>query len=273
MNSDGLETIGIIWNLTFSAAVLTMSADFQVGAGASSEVGDLPKGAIPFTVSGDLTAGGVMVMSEALVTALGRKRADVFAEVGTALGDVLGRSLALAEAADGPTPQGPFVQTGLRLTRGKESHDVDVLLSEGAAETLIGAFGDSVWSGQPDVGDDEEALPPEDDDAVHPVIWPPFGGGSTGGPAPGLELFYDVPLTLTAELGRVERRVEEVMALGPGSIVELERMVGEPVEIWANGQWIARGEVVVVEENFGVRITEIGTTQDRVAKLRLREGS
>jgi|GEM_PF-3759738 len=273
MNSDALETIGIIWNLTFSAAVLTMSADFQVGAGASSEVRDLPKGGIPFRISGDLSAGGVMVISDALVEALGRDRADVFAEVGVALGDVLGRSLVLADASDGAKPQGPFVQTGLRLTRGKEMHDVDVLLGEEAAETLVGAFGDSVWSGQPDVGDDEEALPKEDDGAVHPVIWPPFGAGSTSGPAPGIELFYDVPLTLTAELGRVERRVEEVMAFAPGSIVELDRMVGEPVEIWANGQWIARGEVVVVEENFGVRITEIGTTQDRVAKLRLREGS
>ena len=88
-----------------------------------------------------------------------------------------------------------------------------------------------------------------------------------------LSILYDVPLTVRAELGRTERRVEEIITLGPGSVIDLDRMVGDMVDIYANGQWVAKGEVVVVEETFGVRITEIGTASERVSKLRLREGS
>jgi len=88
-----------------------------------------------------------------------------------------------------------------------------------------------------------------------------------------LSILYDVPLMVRAELGRTQRRVEEIITLGPGSVIDLDRMVGDMVDIYANGQWVAKGEVVVVEENFGVRITEIGTASERVSKLRLREGS
>ncbi len=88
-----------------------------------------------------------------------------------------------------------------------------------------------------------------------------------------LSLLYDVPLTVRAELGRTQRRVEDIITLGPGSVIDLDRMVGDMIDIYANGQWVAKGEVVVVEENFGVRITEIGTASERVSKLRLREGS
>jgi len=88
-----------------------------------------------------------------------------------------------------------------------------------------------------------------------------------------LSILYDVPLTVRAELGRTKRRVEEIITLGPGSVIDLDRMVGDMVDIYANGQWVAKGEVVVVEENFGVRITEIGTASERVSRLRLREGS
>ena len=88
-----------------------------------------------------------------------------------------------------------------------------------------------------------------------------------------LSILYDVPLTVRAELGRTRRRVEELITMGPGSVIDLDRMVGDMVDIYANGQWVAKGEVVVVEENFGVRITEIGTASERVSKLRLREGS
>ncbi len=88
-----------------------------------------------------------------------------------------------------------------------------------------------------------------------------------------LSILYDVPLTVRAELGRTQRRVEELITMGPGSVIDLDRMVGDMVDIYANGQWVAKGEVVVVEENFGVRITEIGTASERVSKLRLREGS
>jgi flagellar motor switch protein FliN len=82
-----------------------------------------------------------------------------------------------------------------------------------------------------------------------------------------LDLLFDVPLTLTVELGRAEKTVREILSLVPGSVIELDRLAGEAVDVLANGQLIARGEVVVVEDNFGVRITEIVSRRERVQKL------
>jgi flagellar motor switch protein FliN/FliY len=72
-----------------------------------------------------------------------------------------------------------------------------------------------------------------------------------------ISLLLDVPLKLTVELGRTTRTVKEILALAPGSVVELDKLSGEAVDILVNEKLIAKGEVVVIDENFGVRITEI----------------
>jgi flagellar motor switch protein FliN/FliY len=78
------------------------------------------------------------------------------------------------------------------------------------------------------------------------------------GPASGnLDLILDVELTVTVELGRTRKRIQEVISLAPGSVLELDRLAGEAVDVLVNGKAVARGEVVVIGENFGVRITEI----------------
>lgn len=73
----------------------------------------------------------------------------------------------------------------------------------------------------------------------------------------GLGLLFDVPLRVSIELGRIQMSLQQVLALGRGSIVELDRLAGEPVDILVNDKLIGRGEVVVVDENFGVKITEL----------------
>jgi len=82
-----------------------------------------------------------------------------------------------------------------------------------------------------------------------------------------IELLFDVPVELTAEIGRTTMAVKEVLGLGPGSLVELNRLAGEPAELLINGKLVARGEVVVVDENFGIRITEIIESEARLRKL------
>jgi flagellar motor switch protein FliN/FliY len=79
-----------------------------------------------------------------------------------------------------------------------------------------------------------------------------------------LELLMDVPLQVTVELGRTQKMVKEVLALGPGSVVELDKLAGEPVDILVNEKPIAKGEVVVIDENFGIRVTEILSPKDRL---------
>lgn len=85
----------------------------------------------------------------------------------------------------------------------------------------------------------------------------------SGRPDSSVDLILDVALHVRVELGSTRMTVEEVLALGPGSVVELDRLAGEPVDIVVNDRLIARGEVVVVEENFGVRVTEIIATRGR----------
>ena len=67
----------------------------------------------------------------------------------------------------------------------------------------------------------------------------------------------DVALEVTVELGRTKKSISEVLDFAPGTIIELDKVAGEPVEVFVNGKMVARGEVVVIEESFGVRITEI----------------
>lgn len=82
-----------------------------------------------------------------------------------------------------------------------------------------------------------------------------------------LDIIMDIPLEVSVELGRVKMQVRDVVELGAGSIVEIDKAAGEPVDVLVNGRLVARGEVVVIDDNFGVRITEILSIQERLQKL------
>lgn len=86
--------------------------------------------------------------------------------------------------------------------------------------------------------------------------------------AQNLNLLLDIPLQVTVELGRTQRSVKEILELSNGSIIELDKLAGEPVDILVNSRLIAKGEVVVIDENFGVRVTDIISQSDRLKKLR-----
>jgi flagellar motor switch protein FliN/FliY len=81
--------------------------------------------------------------------------------------------------------------------------------------------------------------------------------GNGVGETPELERLYDVPVELAVEIGRTFMTIRETLSLGPGSIVSLNRLAGEPVDLLVNGKPIARGEVVVIDEEFGLRVTEV----------------
>ena len=92
---------------------------------------------------------------------------------------------------------------------------------------------------------------------VRPAAFQPLGGGSGGGTPSPIDLIADIPVRVTVELGKARKSVSEILALTAGAVVELDKMAGEPVDILVNGKLIAHGEVVVIDENFGVRITDI----------------
>ena len=83
-----------------------------------------------------------------------------------------------------------------------------------------------------------------------------------------LDMLLDVPLEVNVELGRTRMTIQDLLQLGPGSVIELDKVAGEPLDILVNDRLVARGEAVVVNDKFGVRITDIVSPQERIARLR-----
>jgi len=107
-----------------------------------------------------------------------------------------------------------------------------------------------------DAGEDaDEAL----DEAGEPAV--------KGGETKSLDLILDIPLTVSVELGRSKMLINDLLQLGQGSVIELTKLVGEPLEVLVNQKLVARGEVVVVNEKFGVRLTDIVSPMERVQSL------
>jgi len=106
------------------------------------------------------------------------------------------------------------------------------------------------------------AAKPASDDVFRPLS--PDSGSSQ---ARELEMIMDIPVKLTVELGRTKLTIKQLLELAQGSVIELEGLAGEPMDILINGYLIAQGEVVVIEDKYGIRITEIITPSERIHKL------
>ncbi len=100
------------------------------------------------------------------------------------------------------------------------------------------------------------------------AIFEEFAGGAEHSATPqGFDMILDIPVNLTVELGRTKISIRNLLQLAHGSVVELEGMAGEPMDVLVNGTLIAQGEVVVVNEKFGIRLTDVITQQERIRKL------
>jgi flagellar motor switch protein FliN len=98
---------------------------------------------------------------------------------------------------------------------------------------------------------------------------PQAGGVATAGVQDvNLEVILDVPVTLSMEVGRTRIPIRNLLQLNQGSVIELDRAAGEPLDVFVNGTLIAHGEVVVVNEKFGIRITDVVSPAERIRKLK-----
>ncbi|MEU8229719.1 flagellar motor switch protein FliN [Actinoplanes sp. NPDC048967] len=220
-------------------AVLPTSRELLVGAPVSASADMLTTGqAVTARFSGAATGEVVVVVGQDLADALKESplgELDLTAAVRPAL-----------EAA--ARAFGPVVL------------DPGQLMESGVALSAIAAKNDAVAVPLLDGGDIRAVI------AMTLTPWPSDGapGGvarrGEGGVAPmrgGLDMLHDVEMEVSAELGRTRMSVRELLSLIPGAIVELDRAAGSPADLLVNGRLIARGEVVVIDENFGIRITEI----------------
>jgi flagellar motor switch protein FliN/FliY len=95
----------------------------------------------------------------------------------------------------------------------------------------------------------------------------PLPTNGSGGDHSQIDLLLDISLQVTVELGRARMKIQDILALRNGSVIELDRLAGEPADILVNGTLIAKGEVVVVDEKFGVRVIEVVSRAKRIASL------
>src|SRR4051794_9187223 len=104
-------------------------------------------------------------------------------------------------------------------------------------------------------------------DSAMAAAFTPLATNGQAGDNSAIDLLLDVTLQVTVELGRARMKIGEILALRNGSVIELDRLAGEPADILINGTLIARGEVVVVDEKFGVRVIEVVSRAQRIASL------
>jgi flagellar motor switch protein FliN len=104
--------------------------------------------------------------------------------------------------------------------------------------------------------------------AVSAVELDEFDTEAKNGPSPELELILDIPVSISMEVGRTSITIRNLLQLNQGSVIELDRLAGEPLDVLVNGTLIAHGEVVVVNEKFGIRMTDVISPSERIKKLR-----
>ena len=130
-------------------------------------------------------------------------------------------------------------------------------MAEDANQDVEPAEGENVGEGEAAVEEKDETTKEEGDETTD----------KENGESAGLDLILDIPLSVTVELGRSKMLINDLLQLGQGSVIELTKLVGDPLEVLVNDKLVARGEVVVVNEKFGVRLTDIVTPMERVKSL------
>lgn len=123
---------------------------------------------------------------------------------------------------------------------------------------------DNSHSARPAPEELKELLDSDDRESRHTAQQGPQDSGREGR---SLDFLYDVPLQVSVEVGRSRILLKDLLRMGEGYVIELDKMAGEPLDLYVNSRLIARGEAVMVGEKFGIRLTEVVSTSDRIEKL------
>jgi len=149
---------------------------------------------------------------------------------------------------------------------GAEPENSDLLSQEEIENALQMEGQDEGGEGDQDKLDVDN-FDPTEQASVKQADFQQLSSSHKGGQPRNIDLLMDVELPVSIELGRTKMDISDILSLGPGSIVELEKLVGEPVDLLVNSKRVARGEVVVVDENFGLRITQLISPEERIKNL------
>ncbi|MGQ9615729.1 MAG: flagellar motor switch protein FliN [Spirochaetota bacterium] len=190
------------------------------------------------------------------------------------------RAISLENASGLELPEGKFVRVRYNLTSNGNSSFLDEIYEIGVAKELVGV---GAGMAAPAVVQQPQAFTklqpteklqsfgsrtqPQASIGVQPVQFPTLSQVEHPGVSGNIGLLMDVSMQLTVELGRTKMLIKDILGMGEGTIVELDKLAGEPVDLLVNGKLIAKGEVVVIDENFGVRVTDIISPMERISNL------
>lgn len=146
---------------------------------------------------------------------------------------------------------------------GNDEIDVDALVNEVAGED--DGLADEWAAAMEESGDTPEDDEPE---AVAAPLEPLLDESISGGNSPDLDVILDIPVAISMEVGNTQIPIRNLLQLNQGSVIELDRLAGEPLDVLVNGTLIAHGEVVMVNEKFGIRLTDVVSQQERINRLR-----
>jgi flagellar motor switch protein FliN len=256
---------------------------FIISTEDASIVADLMMGG-PGTASAELSEIGASALAEAMNQMMGSAStamAEMLGErVDISAPDVQLLDLTSDDVAIGLDAESPLVRTAFELRVGELLSTTLMQLmpidfARGLVENLLAPrqAAAAAAPAEPASGAAREpephlrAVPAAEAPVARPVTFPELEDPRPSPAAGDIGLLLDVPLRVTVELGRTQLRIRNVLELVPGSIIELDKLAGEPVDVLVNGKQIARGEVVVIDEEFGVRITEVASPARRLGGL------
>jgi flagellar motor switch protein FliN/FliY len=262
---DGVRA-GVTAAAEAAAATLPLPAVVEAPLEEQTAAGLLPpdagKGrAVALNVRGPVTGSLVLVLADGLAQALenspfGAQR--LLDALGPALTDA---GTALEQRAGVQVEAAHEVQPGIALQGVGDGRPFAAvpLVSGGEHVATLALLLDPVPAadGDDDVQVPEQREPVEPQTLEYPALEVAGGGPAVGGTSRPMTLLHDVEMGVTAELGRTRMTVRDLLGLTPGAVVELDRAAGSPVDVLVNGTLIARGEVVVIDEEYGIRISEI----------------
>ena len=227
ISGSALTVFGDKKNITIMTE--PVSADLKSADDSDIQPGSLVKVTFPVTVEGENPSSFYELFDISAVQSLVGSDAQPQAAAGAADVDDL-----LSGFGMGAAPQGGGMQSSPA--------------SGGGMGAAMGGMGDMGFGGM---------QAPAQNINVQSVQYPPLSGGGMDSEQGNISLLMDVNMEMTVELGRTKKPIREILSMGEGTIIELDKLAGEPVDILVNHKLIANGEVVVIDENFGVRVTKI----------------
>jgi flagellar motor switch protein FliN len=293
--SLGEPTIEIISNGTFvsslPAEVVQIVLNFSGGAAGdhsylfSSEIATTIAGLMMGQEGVELNEAALSALEEAGNTMAGGEATAMSDKLGVDVGTMPGQSRTVA-ASNVEVPVGEFAKVTYPVTIVGQGPTELIELFDMALVQKLSGSGDAPMPGM-DSGlggglfdgggmDDQSlfggameqpAMAMGANPNVQSVQFPALGGGVPAADQGNIGLLMDVYMEMTVELGRTRKLIRDILGMGEGTIIELDKLAGEPVDILVNHKLIAKGEVVVIDENFGVRVTEIVDPMDRVSEM------